>query len=292
MGDCIVGASKISSLSRVMVLDASLIVTALLVPVRLLAVEYEVKFDATWSAATHPGAYPTGAHFSPLIGATHTNLVSFWENGGIATPGIEQMAESGSTGTLHNEYLAAGADTDEIILGSGIDSPGATSTTFNIEASHSLVTLVTMVAPSPDWFVGVSGLDLRSGGSWVPLLTVDLFSYDAGTDSGPNFNSRNNDTIPQEPIALLDAPFTGANTSSLGTFTFTLLGDFDLDGDVDGIDFLYWQRDPSVGSLPAWEANYGMVFPLSASSTVVPEPSALLLGVMASLVGITCKQLF
>ena len=80
-----------------------------------------------------------------------------------------------------------------------------------------------MVAPSPDWFVGVSGLDLRPGGTWVSSLTVDLFSYDAGTDSGPNFTSPNTDTNPQDPIALLGAPFTGPNTAPLGTFKFTLV---------------------------------------------------------------------
>jgi len=63
-------------------------------------------------------------------------------------------------------------------------------------------------------------------------------------------------------------------------------GDFDQDGDVDGADFLAWQRDPSVGSLTDWEANYGMVAPpVSASSAAVPEPSALFLGVLVSLIG-------
>jgi hypothetical protein len=35
------------------------------------------------------------------------------------------------------------------------------------------------------------------------------------------------------------------------------LGDFDQDGDVDGRDFLLWQRNPSVGNLIDWQTNYG-----------------------------------
>lgn len=61
------------------------------------------------------------------------------------------------------------------------------------------------------------------------------------------------------------------------------MGDFDKDGDADGDDFLLWQRDPNVGSLASWEANYGPGTLLSASSTAVPEPAtwlALLLGMM------------
>jgi hypothetical protein len=77
--------------------------------------------------------------------------------------------------------------------------------------------------------------------------------------------------------------------------TTVLAGDFDTDGDVDGSDFLKWQRGdvsspPSTSDLAAWEVNYGTVAPLSAASASVPEPSAVLLGVMASLLGISCRR--
>lgn len=55
-------------------------------------------------------------------------------------------------------------------------------------------------------------------------------------------------------------------------------GDFDADGDVDGDDFMDWQRgnspDPlSAGDLGDWQANYGT--PLVAASQAVPEPAPL-----------------
>ena len=53
-----------------------------------------------------------------------------------------------------------------------------------------------------------------------------------------------------------------------------LLGDFDMDGDVDGHDFLVWQRDNSVGNLTDWQNNYGVSLTLIAASTTVPEPSS------------------
>ena len=56
-------------------------------------------------------------------------------------------------------------------------------------------------------------------------------------------------------------------------------GDFDHDDDVDGYDFLVWQRDTSVGSLSDWEMNYGTgTSPLA--SVAIPEPSSLLLAVL------------
>jgi hypothetical protein len=52
-------------------------------------------------------------------------------------------------------------------------------------------------------------------------------------------------------------------------------GDFNLDGTVDGRDFLAWQRNPSVGNLADWKANYGTSALNAAVS--VPEPASGLL---------------
>jgi hypothetical protein len=57
-------------------------------------------------------------------------------------------------------------------------------------------------------------------------------------------------------------------------------GDFDGDGDVDGRDLLIWQRNPSVGNLADWQANFGNGS-LSAVSAV-PEPASLFLMAFAS----------
>jgi hypothetical protein len=61
------------------------------------------------------------------------------------------------------------------------------------------------------------------------------------------------------------------------TLTVSLLagGDFDRDGDVDGRDFLVWQRNPSVGNLADWQSDYQSN--LLAVTTAVPEPTAILL---------------
>ena len=54
-------------------------------------------------------------------------------------------------------------------------------------------------------------------------------------------------------------------------------GDFDNDGDVDGRDFLVWQRGNSpnplsAGDLAAWQGAYGMG---GLSAVTVPEPTTL-----------------
>jgi hypothetical protein len=50
-------------------------------------------------------------------------------------------------------------------------------------------------------------------------------------------------------------------------------GDFDSDGDVDGRDFLTWQRNNgSASELAIWQQQYGSSGPLSSASSV-PEPT-------------------
>jgi hypothetical protein len=56
-------------------------------------------------------------------------------------------------------------------------------------------------------------------------------------------------------------------------------GDFDNDGDIDGRDFLILQRNPGLGSLSDWQSAYGGNSDLTASSTSVPEPNALVLAI-------------
>jgi hypothetical protein len=70
-------------------------------------------------------------------------------------------------------------------------------------------------------------------------------------------------------------------------------GDFNFDGDVDGQDFLVWQRGgspsgPTAGDLAEWQRDYGKGT-LTANSVVVPEPGCIVLTAMAA--GVTfCRH--
>jgi len=186
---------------------------------------YRLTFNAEWSSTTHPSAYPSGAHFSPLIGTVHNADARFWELGGIATPGIEAMAERGRTDTLSEEFTA------EIVAGNAMSilvaivgaSPTTKSLEFEATTEMPLLTMVTMVAPSPDWFVGVDSLDLRDATGWADTIVIDLYALDSGTDSGVDFTSDNADITPHIPITDFTSTPPFAGTPRLGTFTIELL---------------------------------------------------------------------
>lgn len=66
-------------------------------------------------------------------------------------------------------------------------------------------------------------------------------------------------------------------------------GDFDGDGDVDGHDFLVWQRNPGVGSLSDWQNFYGAGSSV-ATAAAVPEPTTLGLIALGSFLGIVFRR--
>ncbi len=80
---------------------------------------------------------------------------------------------------------------------------------------------------------------------------------------------------------VLLSPLDGLDTANGVVLTVALDGDFDLDGDVDGADFLRWQRDlGDAANLALWESNFGATgAAVAAGVGAVPEPSsAIFLG--------------
>ncbi len=68
-------------------------------------------------------------------------------------------------------------------------------------------------------------------------------------------------------------------------------GDFDQDGDVDGADFLLWQRDTGVGTLTDWQNNFGTTASLPAAGAV-PEPASAVLAICVAMsaMGLTARR--
>ena len=198
--------------------------------VTAFAATYRATFVATWSVDTHPINFPGNPHFSPLTGAVHSEQSIFWEMGQNATDGIEEMAETGAISILLTEVQSVIDEGRALaaIQGGGVAvSPGSTSVEFTVNRDYSLVTLVSMLAPSPDWFVGVNSLQMiDENGAFRPLITIDLNLYDSGTDGGTRYTSADAD-IPRSPIDLvnsfpLDSDFQGGQPS-VGQLTLELI---------------------------------------------------------------------
>jgi hypothetical protein len=184
---------------------------------------YRVTFEATWSAGTHAN-YPAGAHFSAVVGASHRANGLLFRPGQLASTGIKDMAERGNNTALRAEInaLQASGAAFRMLEGRVIYSPGTVADTIRLDAAHPRLSLVTMIAPSPDWFAALEDENLLGAdGQWVAQRRVAARAYDAGTDSGPIFTAPDQATLPAGVVApLLLAPATGAapDGSPLGSW--------------------------------------------------------------------------
>ncbi|GAB0098587.1 F-spondin [Sergentomyia squamirostris] len=176
--------------------------------------KYEVTFEGLWSRHTHPKDFPSNrwlTRFSDIIGASHTVDYRFWEYGQQASDGVRQVAEHGSTRMLEGELKDQSDKIRTIIKARGISYPNVTGKTFavfRVDSKHHLVSLVSMIDPSPDWIVGVSGLELcLSNCSWIENKVLNLYPWDAGTDSGPSYTSPDQPTNPRDVIRRIKSNF-------------------------------------------------------------------------------------
>ncbi len=151
------------------------------------------------------------------------------------------------------------------------------------------------------------GLDWNDGELWVIDKSTGLATSQGlftgfgsrsptgfGIDSSGNFfasiggganSSTSGEIYSLDPsdfsVSLLGDAFAGSVTDiAFQRVSAGPAADFDLDEDVDGADFLAWQRGLGTiyneNNLSDWEAEFGTV-PAAAVVSAVPEPSALAL---------------
>ncbi|MDE0405362.1 MAG: spondin domain-containing protein [Nitrospira sp.] len=192
---------------------------------------YTITFEGNWNAQSTPPGAPGGAHFTTLIGAVHNNDETFWAAGSLATAGVENVAETGSTTRFNSELVAARERNNvKTIIRFSVSGGGEATKTTTVEFSkdYPLFTILSMLGPSPDWFVGLSGFSLLDGnGNWYSSRTVDLFAYDAGTEEGTGWSLSNPASNPHVAISSLKGKgkFTNVRVARM---TFKLMNQVKL----------------------------------------------------------------
>lgn len=190
--------------------------------------EYQVRVDITWSAQTAPLDFPEHAHLTRIIGATHHGKYVLFRDGHTASSGLELIAENGRLPTLEAELAEAKrrGRVGTVFYGPALDqAPGSLEFAFTATQKHSLVSFVTMIAPSPDWFTGVADLALYENEAWIDEHVVPLWAWDSGTDLGQSYVAANAEVQPQKSVRLLATPhfLTDEGLVPMGTLTLRRL---------------------------------------------------------------------
>lgn len=155
---------------------------------------------------------PTGLVFSPLAGASHSNRQSFFTIRGFASPEVEQIAENGVNElfvTRAKMLSMMGGGVKTVASVEGLTLPGHASVlTFDVDCEHPFITVLGMIAPSPDWIVQINNRNTFVDGMFLKYMAGDLIAYDGGTDDGREFTdpmdlSLDLPTEPKQNIAPL-----------------------------------------------------------------------------------------
>ncbi len=125
----------------------------------------------------------------------------------------------------------------------------------------------------------------------ITILNIDIVGPITHVDALLELPIQFTDTFEAEgQTVTVDASgFVYAN-GSFAVALSGLPGDFDGDADVDGDDFLTWQRNPSVGALIDWLDNYGFAESVEAVQAI-PEPTTLVLTTLAAVLSLSSRRL-
>jgi hypothetical protein len=208
--------------------------------------------------------------------------------------------ESGATMTLQD-----GADVSTRLLNHGTLDVGSSSAGFALleeyEQSSSGRLKIGLGGPLPgvdfDQIsitedAGLSGmLDVSLLGNYTlsPGDSFEIVNID-GTLTAHFNNLGEGSSVDIFDDVELFITYFGGDGNDIVLYT-ALPGDFDLDGDVDGFDFLKWQRgespDPlSQADLDEWQAAFGNPSVVAASA-IVPEPMTGLMLVLGMVIMLT-----
>ncbi|XP_075166031.1 M-spondin [Haematobia irritans] len=218
------------------------------------------------------------AQWTKTIGRTHDAKYALYHMGQQATSGVKQFAETGKSdildtplgeqqqqqqqqqqkqtttnnnnsnqGTTRNFHNTLNSQSnggersvfDEFNLPAITTGAGRSEAKFFVDSNHSLVSLMTRIVPSPDWFIGVDSFQLCVGGSWIDTVTVEMDPLDAGTDNGFTFTAPNWPTSPQGVIYRITSRYPAHPAGSffypkskrlppMATFQFIKLKEYEL----------------------------------------------------------------
>jgi len=136
-----------------------------------------------------------GLVFSPMTGVTHSPRVSLFRRGRPVSKAVEQVCENGRNTRLLRRARALRfiRRVTSVAYTTGPVRPGKVGY-IKVRATcrNRYLSVITMIAPSPDWVVQINNMPLWRGGKFIRAARGRLVAYDCGTDSGREFTDPSN----------------------------------------------------------------------------------------------------
>lgn len=164
---------------------------------------YKVTMKFLWSEDTFPKDYPMHrpkAQWSTVFGQSHNSSFQLYHVGEVARQSVRHFAEFGKIDEMVEEGEGDIRVYDQFSAPPVGKGTGVTENMVFVDGDHSLISVISRIIPSPDWFVGVDSLDLCIDSSWVEEITLDLSPLDGGAASGLTFTAPRWETSPPAPV--------------------------------------------------------------------------------------------
>jgi T5SS/PEP-CTERM-associated repeat protein len=257
-----------------------------------------------------------GSGLTGAVNAANGAVLEFGKN--IVGHGFVETPDDSTKPLINNGSIAGNSMEEPITLNgyvkgvgtcdncdiTGTDAPGFSTAAVNRGSVSYNGTLEIEIGGTPpgsgyDQLNHILGTGIAELGGTLDVLFLDGFipslddTFDILTATGGVNGTFTNTLFPDLGALLAIDLFYGTNTVTLAVVP-ALPGDFDIDSDVDGFDFLQWQRGESPNPLSQsdlddWQDNFGNVAsPITAASTTVPESATwlmLMLGMAIMLTG-------
>lgn len=164
---------------------------------------YKLHLTMLWSEERFPKDYPQNrpkAQWSQVFGQSHNSNYQLYRVGEVARPSVRIFTQYGKIDDLVKEGDEEPQVYDQFTAPALGGGTGETENLVFVDGGHSSVSFIIRMIPSPDWFVGLDGVNLCVDSSWVDQITLDLEPLDAGIASGLTFTAPRWETSPPDPV--------------------------------------------------------------------------------------------
>ena len=117
--------------------------------------------------------------------------------------------QAGIVTALRNELLNLPVGTvGEIVIGDDQFNDQEQEQTFDdirLQPTTNLLSSISMIAPSPDWFSGFYNVNMKNEftSTWLRSIMITVYPWDSGTEMGDTYTLGNPSEMPHVPITQL-----------------------------------------------------------------------------------------
>lgn len=179
-------------------------------------------------------------YFTPILITSHAGDTHLFEVGSMASSELQAMAEGGDITGLVTLANAMGAMSSENPAG-GMLAPATSTQVMNMDTGdNNLLSIVAMILPSNDGFVGLDAWPIPEASGTYTLM---LNAYDAGTEANNELIVDGSGApgmlgIPADPTGMAGSGGTGVTTTEPNTHVHIHrgnLGDSDMNGGMSDL---------------------------------------------------------